>query len=462
MVLNEHFLKEVIPQAHIMYGTIPEDAHFSIDSRRINSNDIFVALKGTQTDGHQFIAAAFQAGACGCILSESMLHILKQLNTTVLRSKCIISVPDTFDALLALAQAVRNKAQCSIIAITGSVGKTSTKELLARIFNAHQMNVLVSPENQNTLLGIALTLLKLRPHHRAAIFEVGISRQGEMAQIADFLRPTHAIITAIGHCHMEGLGSFSDIAFEKRQIFKHFTEENIGILNGDQSVLSQVSYKHPIIKFGAKTTNQIQARKVRVVNNTIHFTLKMYKDKCTIVLPHTHAAAVWNILAATAVARLLDVPAQTIVKTIQEPIAIKERFEQRAIKGSRGFIIHDAYNANPESMKAALLAFSKMQSTSKRIVVLGDMLELGATSAQWHRSIGKMLCKTALLSRVILVGSLVEWTRKALPIGAHVDMVPSWQDAIPLLEEQLNEKALVLVKGSHGMQLEKLVNHFTE
>lgn len=462
MVLNEHFLKEVIPQAQVLYGTFPEDAYFSIDSRKVQPHHIFVALTGAQHDGHDFIAHAFAAGACGCILADSKRQALKQCDASLLKSKCIIVVPDPQEALFALAAAIRTRATCPIIAITGSVGKTSTKEMLGRITEAHGMQALVSPENQNTRLGIALTLLKLRPAHQCAIFEVGISRRGEMAEIAELLQPTHAVITTIGHCHMEGLGAFGDIALEKRAIFKYFTEKNIGIINGDQPILAQVSYTHPVVKFGAKTTNQIQARKVRIENNQILFSLKIYKDKYPIVLNQTHTGVVWNILAATSVAYLLNIPANTIVKAVQTPVILKERFEQRTIKGNRGTIIHDAYNANPESMKAAILAFSKIQTSAQRIVILGDMLELGHTGAQWHRQIGKILCKTSLLHRVILVGSLVQWTRKALPVGTHVDHVTSWKEAIPLLEQQLDKDALVLVKGSHGMQLENLVNHFTE
>ena len=161
-----------------------------------------------------------------------------------------------------------------VVAITGSIGKTSTKEILAAIMKHHGKECLASTANQNTKFGVALNIMRIRKHHAGAILEAGINARGEMAEIAKLLKPTCAVITGVGHNHLEGLGSIGDIAAEKRAIFKYFSEENIGIINGDQSLLACVGYHHPVVKFGFKTTNQIQARKVQAQSEQLILYLK--------------------------------------------------------------------------------------------------------------------------------------------------------------------------------------------
>ena len=270
-----------------------------------------------------------------------------------------------------------------------------------------------------------------------------------------------ALITGIGHCHMEGLGSLGDIALEKRDIFKFFTENSIGVINGDQAVLASVGYAHPIIKFGSKTTNQIQARKVKIESDHISFVLKIYKEKHNVRLMHAHAGAVFNALGATVLAHYLGVPSATILKGIQEPLSVKSRFEHKELSFGRGVMISDCYNANPESMKAALLAFEQLSTSAQKIAVLGDMLELGVNSPFWHRQLGRFLRKVPSLQQVILVGKMVEWTKKTMPLGLSMQHAASWEDAVQLLQGKLDNDSVVLVKASNGMKLGNLVEHFT-
>lgn len=370
-------------------------------------------------------------------------------------------MPDTLDALIALACTWRNQFTYPVVGITGSVGKTTTKEMLSNILTLAHMPHIKSAGNQNTRIGLALTMLKMRTQDKAGIFEIGISKRGEMAQLVHMLRPTIGIITLIGHSHMEGLGSLHDIALEKRSLFSSFTESNIGIINGDQPIIAHVGYAHPVIKFGSKTTNQIQARKINVGDASIAFSLKIYKEKFTVVLKNTHAGTVFNSLAATSAAYLLGIPTKTIVQGIQMPMAVPGRFERRLLKDNRGLLIHDCYNASPESMKAALLALQKIETQSQKVAVLGDMLELGANSPFWHRQLGRFLRKVPSLKHIILVGDMVKWTKKTVPVTVHVDVVPTWQDAIPKLVEKLSHESVVLVKGSRGIQLNNLVDHFS-
>jgi UDP-N-acetylmuramoyl-tripeptide--D-alanyl-D-alanine ligase len=458
MRFDEHFVTGALSNVSIVQSGFPRDAQFSIDSRTLKAGDIFIAIPGEQVDGHHFLKQAFQAGAAGCIISEANKDLIRALDSELLQGKLVIVVPDTLSALYRLAAAWRSQFSYPVIGITGSVGKTSTKELLAHILTCAGKKVITSFGNQNTRIGLSLNILRMRPSHDVAVFEMGISKQGEMAELANLVRPTMAIITGIGHQHMDGLGSLQNIALEKREIFKYFNEQNIGIINGDQANLVRVSYSHPVVKFGSKTTNQVQARKVRTSESQTHFVLKLYKNKYSIMLERPHLGAVFNSLAAATAAYLLNVPDAVIVEGIANMPTVSGRFEERNLKNNAGILINDCYNASPESMKAALLAFEKLETSGDKIAVIGDMLGLGANSPFWHRQIGRFLKKVPSLKQVILVGNLVKWTQDTLPNSLEVVRVPSWQDAVGVLETKLTTpQSLVLVKGSLGVGLSNLV-----
>lgn len=459
MRFDDSFVTKTLPKASIAFGHFPENATFSIDSRLIQEGDIFVAFKGIVVDGHDFVAQAFEKGAAGAIVAESKKDILKKIKG--LDSKFILLVQDPLEAFIKLASAWRSQFSYPVIAITGSVGKTSTKEMLAQIMDYAGKTYLVSHGNQNTRIGLALNMLRMRADHELAIFEVGISKRGEMTELAGLLRPTSAVITNIGHQHMDGLGSLNDIALEKRDIFKYFIDNSIGIINGDQPILANVSYQHPVIKFGSKTTNQIQARKMRVSGSHISFILKIYKNKYPIVLDHPHVGVVFNVLTATAAAHWLGVSDDIIVKAIQKPCIVVGRFEERLVSDNRGILINDCYNANPESMKAALLAFQQIETKSPKIAILGDMLGLGVNSPFWHRQVGRFLRKVPSLNKVILVGNLVTWVKKTAPVGLRVELVETWQEAVQKIESELISKPTILVKGSRAIGLDNLVSTLT-
>lgn len=459
MRFDKSFITKTLPEMSIAFGHFPENATFSIDSRAVQTGDIFVALKGIVRDGHEFVAEAFKKGAAGAIIAESKKSILNEIKG--LETKLVLVVKDPLESFVQLAAAWRLQFNYPVIAITGSVGKTSTKEFLSQIMMHAGKKYLVSNANQNTKLGLALNMLRMRADHELAIFELGISRRGEMAELACLLRPTSAAITNIGHQHMDGLGSLNDIALEKRDVFKYFTENSIGIINGDQPILSSVSYQHPVIKFGSKTTNQIQARKMRVSGSHISFVLKIYKQKYSIVLDHPHVGAVFNVLTATAAAHWIGVSDEIIIKAIQQPCVVAGRFEERLVNNGRGTLINDCYNANPESMKAALLAFQQIETKSPKIAILGDMLGLGVNSPFWHRQVGRFLRKVPSLNKVILVGNLVAWVKKTAPVGLRVEVVGSWQEAAQKIESELDAKPAILVKGSHAIGLDNLVSILT-
>ena len=465
MHLDGMLLKSVLPNVELINFNDSEDISFSVDSRSVLSNEVFIALKGAKVDGHDYLSEALKNGAGGLMLKHSEKERLSGIDPELLKSKLLIIVEDTFDALIHLAASWRKKFSCPIVAITGSVGKTSTKQIVGNICLRANQKVFISKGNQNTLLGVSLNILRMR-NVEAAVFEVGINKRGEMAQIAKLLNPTIGVITNVGHSHMEGLGTLVDISSEKRDIFKSFQESSIGIINGDSVYLSGIGYSHPVLKFGSKTINQIQARKIKIGINGIDFILKIYTEKFNVHLDTFHEGLVYNSLAAASVAHVLKISAKTIVEGISEQLKITGRFEKKNISGGRGILIDDCYNANPESVKSALVAFNRISTSFKKVIILSDMNELGEDSPFWHRQIGRFLRKIDSSSYVILMGKMVQWVAKTVPFGIKVDCVSDYQETLDLLEPLMEtQKLCILVKGStfaYTSGLVKLVKALTE
>jgi UDP-N-acetylmuramoyl-tripeptide--D-alanyl-D-alanine ligase len=464
MPLNNQFLCKVLNSAEVLQGEVSNCRGFSVDSRTIKKDEVFIALKGASVDGHNFLEVALENGASGLIVDKNSRHLLEKINKKRLDNKFILLLDNVLESLLKLAASWRKEFDFPIIAITGSIGKTSTKDMLSNILSLAGKKFFVSKGNQNTLVGLILNLLQLREDYEGAIFELGISKRGEMDNLVSILRPTGGVITALAHCHLSGLGSINDISVEKRQIFKFFKENNIGVINGDQKQLVSISYKHPVMKFGLKTTNQIQARKIKIDEEGLSFILKLYNKKYNLKVHAFNEKYIYNYLAAAAVATLLDVPDEVIVKALQRPLRVKGRFELKKMLNDWGTLIDDCYNANPESVKASLLGFEKLEVKGKKIFVFSDMLELGQDSAFWHRQIGRVLHNALSVDRLILVGNDVKWTLKTIPVTMKAEIVNTWQEAVKILESILVKDSMVLVKGStHGYKsgLVNLVDYFT-
>lgn len=471
MLLDKIFFQTTIPTVTWLGNAQPCFEQCVIDSRMATPNSTgsgatgsgatFFALQGDRVDGHDFIMQAYENGARTFVIARAkqakVADLIQKHGTT-----CSVAVvDDVYTALITLASTWRAKFTCPVVGITGSVGKTSTKEMLASVVRLSGKNCLATAGTRNTMVSIATTLLALRPEHDCAIIEMGINKRGEMAHLAQMVRPTIGIITCVAHSHMEGLGSLQDIALEKRDIFKYFKEDTIGIINGDQPILAGISYKHPVVKFGFKTTNQVQARKVQVHNGMTTCILKLYGDRYDISMETIHTGRLLNALACAAAAHILGIDHDVIVKGICAAPVVPGRFEVRTIQGSRGMLINDCYNANPESMKEALLAFERMEARGKKIAVLGDMLELGVNTPFWHRQIGRTLRKAPSLSHVIFVGNHIKAAESSVPRGIPFSTVANWQEAVEELRRHLSDDVAVLVKASNGMGLKNLVEHIS-
>jgi UDP-N-acetylmuramoyl-tripeptide--D-alanyl-D-alanine ligase len=459
MHLNQQFVCATLPDAVWHGPDLSPGVRLSIDTRTLLPGDLFVALVGEHNDGHDFIAQAAEKGACGFIMSHTKKDRLTQFSSEKLQKLSCIFVDEPARALIALARAWRRLFTIPVVGITGSIGKTSTKETVAAILTHAGMPHIATVGNYNTLVGISLALLSLTSNHQAAVIEMGISAHAEMQALADLVRPTCAVITSVGHQHMDGLGGLAGIAAEKRKIFSYFEDDSIGIINGDQSILAAVSYKHPIIKFGLKTSNHIQARKVRVLGDQTRFVLKLYNHRAEVTLQSGHYGRLNAALAAAAVAHVLGVEPAVTVQVLEKRLIVKGRFEEFVMHNGGGKLIHDSYNANPESMKAALLAFEQLpQQGMAKIAILGDMLGLGDNSEFWHRQLGRFLSKTTSIDEVILVGSHVQAALKTLPVHQKATLVPSWKEAVEVVEQRLSDKpAHVLVKASRPLQLGRAV-----
>ena len=445
------------------------EVNVAVDSRILQPNELFFALAGNATDGHNFLDHAHKAGAAAFIVHTFGQKEQALLSPELIGNRLIIKVDNTTQALFSLAKAWRSRLSCPVVGITGSIGKTSTKEIVRSILHHAGVRFFVSHKNQNTFTGLCINLLRVQQDCEVAAFEVGISKPGEMDIKADILQPTLGLITAIAHAHLLEFETLSNISHEKRRLFKHFQAQDVGIIFGDQPLLTDAYYFHPIAKFGFKTKNQVQARKIKIVTDeatgtsSTEFVIKWYGEKALVRMKNNHVGLVQNALAASTIAYFLKIPFASVIKGIQAYEGFEDRFETKPIKGSRGIIISDCYNANPESMKAAIIAFDKISSLGKKIVVLGDMLELGDKQAFWHRQIGRILGKTETIAAAVLVGENARMIAKTAPEEIEIAWAPSWQEAQEHLEKLLPQKdALVLVKASHGMVLHNIVDAITQ
>jgi len=482
VILQKDFLRKALPLAQFFTDGnnvttesvwacqgLESTVGAAIDSRMVVAGDVFFALDGASTDGHLFIEQALDKGALAIVIKEGKQTYV---NTAALQKnlagKLVIVVADPCQALIDLTRAWRALFTCPVVGITGSIGKTTTKEMVRTLLASAQIPAFVSYKNYNTQLGVCLNLLRADLSVKAIVLEVGINHKGEMDGIAQLLRPTIGLITCIAHSHGEGLGGLPEIAQEKRQLFSYFKAHEVGIVFGDQEFLSDINYAHPISKFGFKTKNQVQARKVKVNYQasgqlTTNFTLKWYGQKADVCLKGNHGGLVHNALAASTIAYFLQIPFEAIVEGLESYQGFENRFEARQLKDGRGLLLSDCYNANPESMRAALLAFEQMPSTGKKVVVIGDMLELGPRELYWHRQVGRVLYKTLSVSAVILVGPRAKVIAKTAPITMEIDTANDWQEACDTLDRMLSgHQALVLVKASGGMKLDKMVAQVTE
>jgi UDP-N-acetylmuramoyl-tripeptide--D-alanyl-D-alanine ligase len=416
----------------------------SIDSRTAGPGQLFVAIAGDRFDGHDYAAAAVAAGASALVVTRELPVDIPQL-----------VVSDTLLALQNLARHHRERFDLPVVALTGSNGKTTTKEMIAAVLSPLGP-VRKTPGNLNNHIGVPLTLLGLDRSHRAAVVEMGMNHPGEIRQLAALARPGVAVITNAGRAHLEGLGSREAVVLAKSEIAEGLNQSDTLILFGDDLLLREKNQSLPCghVTFGFGPTVDFTA--TDIVERGLAGTTFQVEGfgRVSLQIPGRHN--VLNALAALAVSSVLRVPPAEAVVALAGVSPARGRMELRSIAGLT--IIDDSYNANPDSMRAALDLLREAPSSGRRIAILGEMLELGPASQSLHREIG---AAASFVDRLFVIGpTAAETAAAAIESGLSPEAVSVARDHDGLIRrvlETVRPGDLLLVKGSRGMALEKVV-----
>ena len=436
------------------------------DSRRIKPGDIFVAIVGARVDGHSFIADVAQKGAVAAFVSRPVED--SPIPT--------ILVESTEEALIVLAKEYFSIMSPFTVAVTGSCGKTSTKDMLFEIFS-QKGNTLKTNGNYNSTVGLPLTVCRLSSHNKQAVLEMGTGHKGEIATMCRVVQPDIAVITNIGTSHMEFFESQENIYKEKTDLFRAVKPGGTLIVNIDDEYLARVmdddSFDANKISYGIENDADVAAANIEMFNrpegiftefdicvkNTDKFNLANKGLRIHAVMNSLGVHNVYNALAATAAGLAADIPLTKIVAGLKCFVADDMRLNVTRCKDGLT-VISDVYNSNPQAVAAALKAMSQV-AKGRKIVILGDMLELGAAAKQAHSEIGKLAAQHA--SFIITRGKMAIYTAGGaaeLISYKNIQTVSSNKEAIEFLQGfDLSPEDTVLVKGSRGMMMEEIVDY---
>lgn len=429
----------------------------SIDSRTVKKGQFYFALKGKNFDGHDFIKECIEREAGGIIYSREDIDLAKPFP----RFPSIIKVEDTLIALGDLAKTYRKRCEkTKVVGITGSNGKTTTKEILASILDKKGKTVW-NKGNFNNRIGLPLSVLNLQLDTEYAIFEMGTSLNGEIKILSDIIAPDAAIITNIGHSHLETFISPTGVFKEKRALFDSVAADGFVVINADDDILKGISQKtySKAITFGLYGGADVYARNITLWSDKPKFELNIAGEVVEIIMPVKGKFNIVNALGAAAVAYGLGLSMKEIKAGIESFTPPAMRMEA-AETDSGTVLINDAYNANPSSVKEAILGVCECYPDSEINLVLGDMLELGEKSCEYHSELGKFINDLPKVYNVYLLGNMTEHTKNAInkkPVYRASDS----EELLDLLKKSNNTpKTVYLFKGSRGMKLEEAYNAF--
>ena len=435
----------------------------SIDSRNISADDVFVAISGDVHDGHAFTSNIVDQGVGGLVISR---HKAKQMPITAWKTSNIacIAVEDTTRALGDIAAFNRLRSHASVIAITGSNGKTTTRQMVTAVLG-RQYDVLTAVGNFNNDIGLPLTLLRLSTAHQWVVLELGTNNPGEISRLAEICSPDIGVLTNIGPAHLEGLGSIEGVMQEKGDLLKSLGPGGKAILNADDPRVIQLTSKTKaeVILYGLSREATIRAEDVNETKHTIYFTLSFAGERISIHLNCSGRFMVSNALAAAAVGHQLGLSCETVKTGLEAFKPISGRMNIKHMPGGIQ-LIDDTYNANPESMKAAFATLNTMRAGARGVVVIGDMLELGTQARSLHRKVGARAARSGI-SRLYTYGEFAaEVSAGAQDEGMQpTDTFEGTHDEIVEdLKKWLQPGDWLLVKGSRGMAMEKVVRKLEE
>lgn len=452
-------------------GNEPAVSSFVVDSREAESGCVFVAFMGEKDDGHAYVAEAFRLGAVAALVQKPITSDAGQWITFDARpgrftdpaelhsvAHVCILVDNTLETLQDLARKWRSRFNIRVVGITGSVGKTSTKELTHAVLS-QRFYTLKSTGNRNNEIGVPLSLLNLRPEHERAVIEMGMYAGGEIGLLCDLAQPQIGVVTMIGPVHLERLGSMEAIVAAKRELVEALPEDGVAVLNRDDDrVMSMVNYTRArIFTYGLDSQADLWADGIESMGlDGIRFTLHYQGEALNLRVPLLGRHSVHTALRATAVGLIEGLSWSEIVTGLG---GLASQLRLVVIPGPKGsLLLDDTYNSNPDSALAALNLLDDL--SGRKIAVLGDMLELGDAEHQAHQLVGR---RAADVADVIITVGLRARTiaQEAIHIGmdsGQVISVDEAPDAIGILEELIEPGDIVLIKGSLGMRMDRIVN----
>lgn len=429
----------------------------STDSREITPGSLFIPLKGERYDGHDFLAAAVRGGPAGLLVQKDSETKRLSLDKDI----TIILVEDTLRALGDIAHYWRKKFTASVVAITGSSGKTTTKEMIAGIAELTK-NVIKAQGNFNNLVGVPITLLRLSGQHDVMILEMGTNRPGEIERLTRIAEPDIGLITNIGPAHLEGLKSLDGVREEKCDLFRNMAASGIAIMNMDDNSIQTSAHvwRGKRITFGLSGDADVAAENIRKEGGRGgSFTLRTGGIRQEIHLSVTGEHNIYNALAAAASSWALGIEPPIICQGLTAFTPLSGRMEICQLKNG-AFIINDTYNANPASVREALKTLNDLRGNHRSTVILGDMLELGDRAYEMHEGIGSLMADTGVgtiflrgrFSRATAAGAL-----KRKMQGNRIFFFETPEEIISHLKPTLQEGDWILVKGSRMTKMEEIV-----
>ncbi|NFV12150.1 UDP-N-acetylmuramoyl-tripeptide--D-alanyl-D-alanine ligase [Clostridium sp. FAM 1755] len=448
-------LEEIIKAVNgelVITGEKDEYNSVSTDTRKIKKGDIFIALKGENFNGNNFVETAIEKGADLCIVSE-LVFDKEKIN----KSSYVVKVENTNKALLDLAKYYKSKLGIKVVAITGSTGKTSTKDLVAAVLS-EKYKVFKTEGNFNNEIGLPLMIFKLDKSYDIAVLEMGMNHFNEIHNMAEAAKPDIAIITNIGISHIENLGSRKNILKAKLEVTDFFDNDNALIINGDDDLLSDFeSDKYKVYKIGTENKFDFNGQKLILEEESIEFDIleqgKIAYKNFKVNVPGKHNLL--NSLTAIACAKILDMDYEDIQNGIKNLKATSMRLD---IIRENGFtIINDCYNASPDSMKAAIDVMENING-KRTIVLLGSMMELGNESYKAHREVSEY-AKEKGIDLLFSIGEFNEAYREGFE-EVNKDNYKSFlnnKEAAKYIKNIIRDGDVILVKASRAMRLEEIV-----
>ena len=427
-------------------------AEVNTDSRNIGPGCLFIPLEGERFDGHSFINSALEAGAAGCLTAREREGYLP--------GKFYIKVRSTQRALWDLARYYKKLFPIPFVAITGSVGKTTTKDMTAAVLGA-KFCVHKTEGNFNNDIGVPLTLLKLEKKHEVCVVEMGMDHTGEIDNLGRLVEPDMALITNIGDAHIENLGSRENIFKAKCEIFPHLKGDGLAVLNGDDPLLSTLRGTLPqrTVFVGGGEGLDYTAFDLDS-GGAAHLSCRVRtpRGQFEADIPALGSHMIYPTLMAAAVGEALGMAPDEIVRGIKAFLPTKMRMNIVRCKGDI-VILNDAYNANPQSMRAAAAVLGDAEQKRRKVAVVGDMKELGAGAEQFHRAVGGYFAQAGA-DRLIAIGDLARFMAEgARDAGlAQADYFPTLDEAKNALSREVRAGVTILVKASRSMAFEKVVD----